>query len=183
MSEEEKVEQEEVEEQVEETSAEDVKTENKEEKTQPDNSIPYERFQQVIEEKNEWKNKYNNAMQKIEELKGSENVIEELKKEKEQIENRHLQERKEYDLRTKALAEGVRKEALDDIVKVVDLSKLTIKDDDVIGTEDVIKDLKENKPYYFPTEEKKETKAGNDFREGIDKDEKRDLKKYFGIQT
>ena len=57
MADEKKVEQKEVE-SVEEATAEEVDKTEKEDKTQQkevDNSIPYDRFQQVIEEKNEYK--------------------------------------------------------------------------------------------------------------------------------
>ena len=181
----EEVEAEETEKKVDNTSTEDVKNESKQE-SQPNNSIPYERFQQVIEEKNEYKNQLQNLQKELENMEDPEEVKKNYEQKLEEIENKTVRSRKEYALKTKALEEGVRKEALEDIVKVADLSKLMVGDDDnVTGVDELIKGLKENKSFYFTENEKKETKAGSDFNEGndFDKTDKQNLKKFFGINT
>jgi tRNA(Leu) C34 or U34 (ribose-2'-O)-methylase TrmL len=180
MAEEEKVEQEEVKE---ETSAEDVKTEQKEEK-KVDNSIPYDRFQQVIEEKNEYKNELEKLKDKLANMDDPEKIKKEYENKLEEISNKTNKQKKEYAVKVKALAEGVKKEAVEDLIKVLDLSKLTIEGEEVNGVDALVADAKENRSWYFPTEEKQESKAGNDFKEGnLDKDDRRNLKKYFGINN
>ena len=182
----EQVKNEEVEEKVEETSAEDVKTE-KEEKTQPQKeaSVPYDRFQQVIEEKNDYKNKLEQLQKDLEQMEDPEELKTKYKQQLEEVQQKTVKSKKEYALKTKALEEGVRKEALDDIVKVADLKQLTVNDnEDVEGVEELVSSLKENKSFFFNVDNsKKESKAGEDFKGNNDynDDDKRNLKKFFGI--
>jgi len=183
---EEKVEQEEVEENVEETSAEDVKTEKEDESQQKEATVPYDRFQQVIEEKNEYKNKLENLQKDLEEMEDPEKIKEKYKEQLEEVKQKTIKSKKEYALKTKALEEGVRKEALDDIVKVADLDKLKYNEEneEIIGVDDLVNNLKENKSFFFEKNEEEASKAGNDFKgNDLDKDEQRQLKKFFGINN
>ena len=171
------------------TSTEDVKTGNEggEEQTQS-NSVPYERFQQVIEEKNDYKNELEQLKNKLEEMEDPEELKSEYETKLEKMENKSINREKEFALKEAALAEGVNKQALNDFAKVAELDKLEINDNgEVEGVNDLIETMKEEKSYFFSEEkEKGSSKSGSDFKdsgEGGSFEEGKDkLRKIMGIK-
>lgn len=179
MAEEEKNEQEEVKE--ENTSAEDVKTEKDNKDTS--NMVPYDRFQQVIEEKNEWKNKAQSLEEKLENLDDPEQIKEEYEKEMKDIKSKVTKSKKEYAVKTAALKNGVNEKALDDFVKVANLSDLKVEDEEVKGVDELIENMKENKDYFFTKEEEKSKTSGDFNSESTDKQTALErLRKKAGLQ-
>lgn len=164
------------------TSAEDVKTEQDESKDNS-NMIPYDRFQQVIEEKNEYKNKLERMQEKLESMDDPEEIKKEYEEEMEQLSSKVEQSKKEYALKTQALKEGVAEEALDDFVKVADLSVLEVEENDVKNVQDLVNDMKENKGYFFNEKENGNVgKKTNPGEQNNPDEEKKKLEKYFGLK-
>ena len=69
---------------------------------------------------------------------------------------------KTYELKLAALKAGVRKEAIDDFVKVADMDKIKYSDDEVEGIDDLVTEVKKSKPYFFEPEEDSSS-GGSDF--------------------
>lgn len=166
-NEKEKVEQEE---KVEEATAEEVdKTEN-DDKTQQDkvdNTIPYDRFQQVIEEKNEYKNELEKLKDKLAEMEDPEELKSEYEGKLEELQNKSIKAQKEFAVKEAALANNVNKKALSDFVKVADVDSLEIDDDgNIKGVDELIETMKEQKDYFFEKENSNSTKTAGDFNEG-----------------
>lgn len=166
----EKVEQKEVKDNVEEATAEEVdKTEKKDETQQKDEvneqkMIPYWRFKEVIEEKNKLNQQLKELQEKIENMDDPEEIKKQLKDENEQLQKRNKEFLKESEVKVKAIAEGIRKEALEDFIKVVDTEKLTVDDDNnVVGVDELIADAKENKSFYFGSKDETSSKTAGDF--------------------
>ena len=169
-NEKEKVEQEEVKESVEETTAEEVdKTEKKDETQQKDEvneqkMIPYWRFKEVVDEKNKLNQQLKELQNKIENMDDPEEIKKQLKEENEQLQKRNKEFLKESEVKVKAIAEGIRKEALEDFIKVVDTEKLTVdEDNNVVGVDELIADAKENKSFYFGSKDETSSKTAGDF--------------------
>lgn len=165
-----------------EASAEDVKTEK--DNNDNKNMIPYDRFQQVIEEKNEYKNELEKLKDQLENMEDPEEIKSQYEEKIEELENKSLSKRKEYAIKTEALKEGVRKDALDDFVKVANKEKLKAEDGEIIGVAELMEDMKEKKAYFFEQEDK--TNVGKDSNPGgeenpTEEEERKKLEKYFGI--
>ena len=160
---------EEEQEDVEEASAEQDEKTEKEDNTQQkeDNSektIPYWRFKEVVEEKNKLSKQLNELQDKIENMDDPEKIKEEMEQENQKLQQRNKEFLKESELKVRAIAEGVRKEALQDFVKVADTEKLEVdENDNVTGVEELIEDAKENKSFYFGSEDGSSTKTAGDF--------------------
>lgn len=147
------------------TSAEDDKTvsEGSQEESSQQNMVPYDRFQQVIEEKNKYKNELEQLKDKLEEMDDPEEVKEEYETKLEKMENQSVNREKEFALKEAALKEGVNKSALDDFAKVADLDELEVNDDDEVeGVEDLIETMKEEKEYFFAGEEEETVSSAGD---------------------
>lgn len=166
------------------TSAEDAKTDNGSQ-GQAGNSVPYERFQQVIEEKNEYKNELEQLKDKLEEMDDPEEVKDEYETKLEKMENKSVNREKEFALKEAALTEGVNKKALDDFAQVANLDDLEVTDDgEVKGVEDLIETMKEEKSYFFSEEDEGETSssAGDQFSEpGENQDTDEALREAMGL--
>ena len=121
------------------SSAEDVKTEDKD---TPD-SIPYDRFKEVNDKKKELE-------KQLEELPDIDKFKNEFKEKEKQL-----------IVKEKAIENGVRKEALDDFVRVADLSTIEENEEGYLGVNELIKNMKENKGYFF---NEPVNKVGNDFK-------------------
>ena len=161
--------EEKVEETVEEATAEEVeKTEKKEETQQKDEvneqkMIPYWRFKEVVDEKNKLNDKLKELQDKIENMDDPEEIKQQMKEENEQLQKRNKEFLKVSELKVKAIAEGVRKDALEDFVKVADTDKLEVDGDKVTGVNELIEDMKEKKSFYFDSEDKSSSKTAGDF--------------------
>ena len=162
--------EEKVEETVEEATAEEVeKTEKKEETQQKDEvndqkMIPYWRFKEVVDEKNKLNDKLKELQDKIENMDDPEEIKQQMKEENEQLQKRNKEFLKASELKVKAIAEGVRKDALEDFVKVADTEKLTVdEDNNVVGVDELIEEMKEKKSFYFDSEDKSSSKTAGDF--------------------
>jgi len=181
MTEEEKNEQEEVEQENNESSpsTEDVKTESGESKTT--DTVPYARFKEVIEEKNEWKQKAQDFKEQLENIDDPEELKEEYEGQINELESKFETRHKEYALKEKALAEGVNKKALDDFVAVADLDKLDIDDEgSVSNVDELIKTMKEEKEYFFETEGGVD-RAGEEFKGSGESDSISSLRKAMKL--
>ena len=160
---------EEEQEDVEETSAEQDEKTEKEDNTQQEESndektIPYWRFKEVVDEKNKLSDKLKDLQDKIENMDDPEKIKEEMEQENQKLQQRNREFLKESELKVKAIAEGVRKEALQDFIKVADTDKLEVdENDNVTGVEELIEDAKENKSFYFGSDESSNTKTAGDF--------------------
>lgn len=159
------------------------------EKTEQDNGnsnmIPYDRFQQVIEEKNKYKNKFENLKSELENMDDPEKIKEKYNEEVEELSKKVQESKKEYALKTQAMKAGVAEDALDDFVQVADLSQLELNDDNVEGVEALVETMKEKKSYFFPSNEEKknigkQTNPAN--ADNASEDEKNKLEEYFGIK-
>ncbi len=149
------------------TSAEeDVKTENNENQENDNKTIPYWRFKEVVEEKNKLQEQVNQMQEKIENIDDPEEIKEEYEGMTEELKQKNKEFLKTSDLKLEALKAGVRKEAIDDFVKVVDLDKLEVGDnDEVTGTKDIIETAQEEKSFFFGEEDKTVDKVGDDYKE------------------
>ena len=167
------------------TSAEDVKTESNQggEQTQS-NAVPYERFQQVIEEKNEYKNELEQLKNQLEEMEDPEELKSEYETKLEKMEEKSINREKEFALKEAALAEGVNKKALEDFAKVADLSQLEFNDGEVEGVEGLIEDMKEEKEYFFASEEENNVSSvGGEFKNtGENNQNDSSLRKAMGLE-
>jgi len=171
MADEKKVEQKEVE-SVEEATAEEVDKTEKEDKTQQkevDNSIPYDRFQQVIEEKNEYKHELEKLKDKLAEMEDPEELKKEYESKIDEISQKSVRKQKEFAVKEAALAENVNKKALNDFVQVADIDSLEIDDKgNVVGVDDLIANMKEEKDYFFEKRNSNSSKTAGDFNTGDD---------------
>lgn len=148
-------------------------------------AVPYDRFQQVIEEKNEYKNELEKLKDKLEEMEDPNEIKTEYEGKLEEIEGKYIKRQKEFAVKEAALAEGVNKKALEDFAKVADMDSLTVEDGNVKGVEELINNMKEEKDYFFKTEEKQQSKSGGDFSEGQqinDGEQSNRLRKALGLQ-
>jgi len=153
------------------TSTEDEKTEGSQEQG---NAVPYERFQQVIEEKNEYKNELEKLKDGLEEMEDPEDVKEQYETKLEKMQKQSVNREKEFALKEAALKEGVNKAALDDFAKVANLDDLEVNDDgEVNGVENLIDTMKDEKSYYFSEEDEEESvsSAGDQFSESGENEE------------
>jgi len=171
MADEKKVEQKEVE-SVEEATAEEVDKTEKEDKTQQkevDNSIPYDRFQQVIEEKNEYKHELEKLKDKLAEMEDPEELKKEYESKIDEISQKSVRKQKEFAVKEAALAENVNKKALNDFVQVADIDSLEIDDEgNVQGVKELITKMKEEKDYFFQKGESNSSKTAGSFNNGND---------------
>ena len=166
------------------TSAEDVKTGNQGGGQTQSNSVPYERFQQVIEEKNEYKNELEQLKNQLEEMEDPEELKSEYETKLEKMEEKSINREKEFALKEAALAEGVNKKALEDFAKVADLSQLEFNDGEVEGVEELIEDMKEEKEYFFASEEEDNVSSvGGEFKNtGENNQNDSSLRKAMGLE-
>lgn len=131
--------------------------------------IPYERFQEVVQEKNQYKEK----LQEYEEKPDPEEIKEEYESKMSKVKQQATRKEKEFALKEKALTEGVRKDALDDVTKLADLSQIEKSESGLQGVDDVVNQLKQNKSYLFDSDSP--DKAGENFKgssEGVSNDSK-----------
>ena len=167
--------EEEQEEKVEEKTAEEVEKTEKEETQQ---SIPYDRFQQVIEEKNDYKNELEKLKDKLDNMEDPEKLKKEYESKVDEISQKSIRKQKEFAVKEVALAENVNKKALNDFVKVADIDSLEINEEgNVTGVDELIKDAKENKSFYFEKEEKPNKTAGDFNSDNTEKDSNEDWAK------
>ena len=175
-------------------SAEDDKTvsEGSQEESSQQNMVPYDRFQQVIEEKNKYKNELEQLKDKLEEMDDPEEVKEEYETKLEKMEKSAVNSAKEFALKKAALQEGVNKSALDDFAKVADLSEIEAKNVDDVeevenlkfeGVEDLIETMKEEKEYFFAGEEEETvSSAGDQYSEsGENQESDESLREAMGL--
>ena len=162
-----KVEQEE---KVEEATAEEVDKTEKNDKTQQDEvneqkMIPYWRFKEVVDEKNKLNDQLKDLQDKIEDMDDPEEIKKRLNEEKEQLENRNKEFLKKSEVKIKAIAEGIRKEALDDFLKAMSdkIEQLEVDGEEVKGVDELVADAKENKGFYFGEEKASSGKTAGDF--------------------
>jgi len=162
-----KVEQEE---KVEEATAEEVDKTEKEDKTQQDEvneqkMIPYWRFKEVVDEKNKLNDQLKDLQDKIEDMDDPEEIKKRLNEEKEQLENRNKEFLKKSEVKVKAIAEGIRKEALDDFLKAMSdkIEQLEVDGEEVKGVDELVTGAKENKSFYFGEEKASSGKTAGDF--------------------
>lgn len=74
--------------------------------------------------------------------------------------------KKEYELKLAAINSGMRKDAVDDFVKLADMSALKVDDDgNVTGTDKLIETTKEKKAYLF-SDDNDGSAGGDDFKGG-----------------
>lgn len=163
---------EEVEENVEEATAEEVDKTEKEDKTQQkevDNTIPYDRFLQVIEEKNEYKNELEKLKDKLAEMEDPEELKKEYENKLDEISQKSIRKQKEFAVKEAALAENVNKKALNDFVQVADIDSLEVDDEgNVQGVKELIANMKEEKDYFFQKGESNSSKTAGSFNNGND---------------
>lgn len=91
-----------------------------------------------LKEKEDWKTLAEKREMEINELKNS-------------VQN----QTKRQAIISQAVSLGVRKEAIDDVIRLVDLNNLTIENDSVINADQVVKELVMNKPYLLAESEKR----------------------------
>ena len=151
------------------TSAADANTEGSQEQN---GDVPYERFQQVIEEKNEYKNELEELKDQLDEMEDPEDVKKEYETKLEKMQKQSTGREKEFALKEAALKEGVNKDALDDFAKVADLDELEITDDGKVeGVGNLLDTMKEEKSYYFSEDEGSVNSAGDQFSESGENEE------------
>ena len=129
-------------------SAEDVKTDDGNNESGED-VVPYKRFKEVIDEKNELQNKLNSLQGKIENMEDPEKIKEEFKQENEKLKQRNTNFLKQSELKVAALKNGVREDAVEDLIKIAELDNLEVEDGQVEGLNELLEDMKENKAYLF----------------------------------
>ncbi|MFP4647280.1 MAG: phage scaffolding protein [Candidatus Acetothermia bacterium] len=166
------------------TSAEDANTEPSGQSESGGNMVPYDRFQQVIEEKNEYKNELEKLKDQLEEMEDPEELKDKYETKLDKMEKKSVDREKEFALKEAALKEGVNKDALDDFATVADLDELEVTDDgDVTGIEDLIETMKDEKSYFFETEQEGPSKVGGEFREGQEETQTDEgLRKAMGLE-
>ncbi len=86
----------------------------------------------------------------------------EAEKVKKQAQKRVAEFAKEKTLEAEAVKAGVRQEAVEDFVKIVDKDELKFEDDEVKGIDPLIETIKEEKPYFFEPEDEGSA-GGSDF--------------------
>ena len=152
---------------VEEATAEEVDKTEKDNKTQQDkvdNTIPYDRFQQVIEEKNEYKNELEKLKDKLAEMDDPEELKKEYEGKLDEISQKSIRKQKEFAVKEAALAEDVNKKALNDFVQVADIDSLEVDDEgNVQGVKELIANMKEEKDYFFQKGDSNSSKTAGDF--------------------
>ena len=130
-----------------------------------EDKVPYDRFQEVVEEKNTYKEKVNELESQIAEMDDVEEIKASYKTKLGKMRSQKNRQRKEFALKETALTEGVRKNALDDVAKVTDMDEISIDDDgNVEGVEEIIGQLKQEKDYLFG-ESNNPKSAGDDFKD------------------
>lgn len=150
--------------------SEDEKNESSQDK------VPYSRFKEVIEEKNEYKDKVDTLKDKAEKADTYKTKLEKMR-------NKTSKQQKKYALKEEALGAGVRQDALDDVTKVVDLGNLSVDDETntVKGVEETIEQLKSNKEYLF-SESDETTQVGDEFKDsGEENLEDESLREAIGL--
>ena len=172
------------------TSAGDEKTEDTGQQDQAESNekktIPYWRFKEVVEEKNELQKQVNELQEKIENMDDPEQIKEEYEEMTENLQQQNKQFLKKSELKVEALKAGVRDEAIDDFIRVVDLGELEVNDDnEVEGTAELVEQKKEEKPFYFGSEnESGSSKTAGDFNtinEGDEESEEKWLDKMMNL--
>jgi len=110
--------------------------------------------------------------QEVEELQGEmEDMVDpsehnELKEKFETIDDkateRVAETTKEYELKLAAAKEGVRKDAIEDFAQIVDNDEIEYDDGEVKGIDDLMEQVKEEKPFFFEPEDDGSS-GGSDF--------------------
>lgn len=138
--------------------------------------VPYSRFKEVIDEKNQYK-------EKVDKLKDKAEQADTYKTKLEKMKNKTSKQRKKYALKEEALTAGVRQDALDDVTKIADLDNLSVDDETntVKGVDETIKKLKSNKEYLFSKNDKN-TQVGDEFKDsGEENLEDESLREAIGL--
>lgn len=168
----EKVEQEE---KVENATAEEVEKTEKETKTQQDEvneqkMISYWRFKEVVDEKNKLNDQLKELQNKIENMDDPEEIKKQFEQENEKLQKRNKEFLKKSEVKVKAIAEGIRKEALDDFLKAMsdNIEQLEVEDEEVKGVDKLINQAKENKGFYFEDDKASSKKTAGDFNSSSD---------------
>lgn len=138
--------------------------------------VPYSRFKEVIDEKNQYK-------EKVDKLKDKAEQADTYKTKLEKMKNKTSKQRKKYALKEEALTAGVRQDALDDVTKIADLDNLSVDDESntVKGVDETIEKLKSNKEYLFSKNDKN-TQVGDEFKDsGEENLEDESLREAIGL--
>ena len=122
-------------------------------------TVPYDRFNKVIEERNGYKTSLTEKDAQIaalnEKLKAFEGYVPQTELEKARIESQKAYEAEktaitiQAKLETKLIAEGLDADFADYIMSKADISGMQLKDGKVIGLDDVVAGLKEKHPKMF----------------------------------
>lgn len=89
-------------------------------------------------------------------------VKNELEKQIEDLNTSLTANRINSELKLKLLSEGADKEDVDLLMRAVDISKVSVDDDKIIGLNDVVSNLKESRPKWFTTQQQQTTAKGKD---------------------
>lgn len=156
--------------------------------------IPKDRFNEVIAQKNAYKEQIESLNVEIEKLKKTTKNNEEIQGKIEEMQQeieKNKQKVNETLIKAAVKVEANKAGAYDedDVLRFVDLDKITVKNDEVIGIDKEIEEIKNNKPYLFKSEEKEEEKErkGTGGSKGNRKKDKEDIlknpwsKKYFNL--
>ena len=182
MSEKNKEQAKEQEEAAEQSAEQDEKTEENNQQT--NDTVPYRRFKEVIDEKNEYKQQLDELKTKLENMEDPEEIKQEYESTVNELKESSTKRAKEFAVKEEAMKQGARKEALSDIVKVADLENLQVNDDgQVVGQDKLIENMKETKDFYFTSGKKKEVGSSSNPETvaGTAKDDR--IRKILGLPT
>ena len=158
-----------------------------------DKTIPYWRFKELVEEKNNLQDKVKELKSKFEEMEDPEKIREEMSQTVEEVTTQAKNKAKISDLRVKASNRGVREEALDKLHKLVNLEQLELEDSEdkdlveleVTNADELLDELEETDPYLFGNEDESgSTKTAGDFNtsnEGGEETEEQWLDKMMNL--
>ena len=144
------------------------------------------RWQELIDQKNSYKQlaserkqKIEQLQEKIENLEGETEEIQQVKEEAKETVEKISQQAKDKakisELKLEAKKAGINEQALDRLQNLIDLEKLELEDAEdkdfvdlgVTNADEVIEELKETDPYLFGNNDNQESSSGGeDFKEG-----------------
>ena len=122
------------------------------------NFIPKQRFDEVNQQKNEYKDMLKERDEQLKELKKKATDSEELSKKIEELQNQNEQTVSEYEQKLQKqsfdfeLERAISKQDAKNVKAVkalLDTEKIKFEDGKLIGLEDQLKEVKENEPYLF----------------------------------
>jgi len=144
---------------------EDERKKDEEKKEQEDNTgnekeeefdpIPYDRFKEVNDERKE-------LADKLKKMEEKDSKTDEYKTKLEKMQNQLKEKDINTSLTLTALQEGIREDALEDFMKLVDKSQVEVNEEGVQGVEELVKDFKDKKSFLFKNSGT--DKAGSEFK-------------------